>query len=702
MCMEGKWIWLSSKEHPDFQAAPFTVFSKDKNAGKYCVAEFSNRYRLRKKVLFYKISIAAMSKYFLWVNDDYIGEGCSCPGHENGRDEKAEKAYYTVYTLPPKGDTLSIRVLVRNMPTSRFESSCGTGALILSCEIVYDDGMSEVIFTDDTWDARILGRYVSENHIDYTIEDTAPSKAEVKNIRLDIKDSQLQCLTEEKVLPQRNDVFVCPAGIEAVFSVEFGKIWSSHVCLSAVGEDYELTIGTSESGDNLQSEEVIRAKGRLQFRSMNLRSADRVVVKVKNLCDTEVRISDVQLDYVHYPSLTRASFATSDEELNRIWSLCTHTDTICRQSVLLDSVLKGNAFDRIGEKRVQALNEYYVFGDTALAKSDIIKTAEIIDSSDGQMNDTVSPLIWVMMLWDYYVYTGDSRLFDDTKNAQVKIISEFQSYLGTNGLPEKCRDYSSVDKVVIDGFDMMHPPKALGQAVLTAFYINALNILSKISSVTEDDKLGIMSRRAQSTAVHAFNTNFYDSINNMYFAGLGTQTRNVSSRNPENVNRKYYIRHPNILAVLFDICRSENVASIVSNVVKNPDLGPVQPYFMNYMIEMLFKTGDFNSYGIDIIRRWDSLIDGQGKTLSENWGDYPGDFSHASSTCPSYALIKAFLGFEMTKPGFEEIRVSPNLFGLESVNVSMPTPYGSIECKMRKGKEPKMTVPGGIKCVVVR
>jgi hypothetical protein len=99
-----------------------------------------------------------------------------------------------------------------------------------------------------------------------------------------------------------------------------------------------------------------------------------------------------------------------------------------------------------------------VFGETALARSELLKTAEIIDSSDGQLEDTVSPLIWVMMLWDYYVYTGDSRLFDETKNAQIKILSEFQSYMGTNDLPEKNKDYSSVDKVTIDGFDMMHPP----------------------------------------------------------------------------------------------------------------------------------------------------------------------------------------------------------------------------------------------------
>ena len=700
--MEAKWIWLSSKEHPDLQAAPFTCFSKSKESFKYCVAEFSKRVILSKQVLFYKISIAAMSKYFLWVNDDYIGEGTSCPGHESGRDERAVKSYYTVYTLPPKGSSLNIQVLVRNIPVTKFESTCGTGALLLNCEIVYDDGTSEVMATDDSWDVRVLGKYVSDTLVDYTRTDSATEKAEVKDIRIPVIDSQLQCLTEEKVLPQRNDVFVCPPGLEAVFTVEFERIWSSHVYLTASGDEYEFTIGTSEFGESIQREETVRAKGKIQYRSMNLNSTGKVVVKVKNTGEKEVRISDIQLDYVHYPSSTRASFATSDEELNRIWGMCTHTDTICRQSVLLDSVLNGDAFFRMGEKRVQVLNEYYVFGETALARSELLKTAEIIDSSDGQLEDTVSPLIWVMMLWDYYVYTGDSRLFDETKNAQIKILSEFQSYMGTNDLPEKNKDYSSVDKVTIDGFDMMHPPKALGQAVLTAFYINALNTLSRISAVTEDDKLGIMSRRAQSKAVHAFNSSLYDSIHGMYFAGLGTQTRNISANNPENVNRKYFIRHPNILAVLFDICRSENVQSIVSNVVKNPDMGPVQPYFMSYMFDMLLKTGDFRSYGIEIIRRWKALISNSGRTISEKWGDNPGDFSHASSTCPSYVLVKAFLGFEMVKPGFEEIRLSPNLFGLDSADISMPTPYGAIECRMRKGKEPKISVPSGIKCIIAR
>ena len=700
--MEGKWIWLNRKDHPELQVAPFTVFSKENKDFKFCVAEFSKSFVLSKRVLFFKVSIAAFSKYFLWVNDDYIGEGSCCPGHENGRDEKATKAYFTEYTLPPKGNHLEFKVLVRNIPVTNTEATCGTGALVLSCEIVYDDGTMDVVSTDDSWDVSIVERFVSKSLVDYSLGESQKEKAEIKNLNVVLTDSQLQCLTEEKVLPNRNDVFVCPPGIEAVFTVEFGRIWSSHVCLNASGDDYELTIGTIESGDELQSEETVLSKGNIKYRSMNLYSAEKVIIKVKNNGEKEVRIFDVQLDFVHYPSTSRAMFATSDDELNKIWSICTHTDSICRQSVLLDSVLKRNAFEKIGEKRVQALNEYYVFGETALAKSDILKTAEIIDYSDGQMTDTVSPLIWAMMLWDYYVYTGDSKLFDETKNAQLKIMSEFQTYLGSNGLFEKCKDYSSVDKVVIDGFDMMYPPKALGQATLMAFYINALNIFAKISAVTEDDKLGIMSRRALSNAISAFNTNFYDSINNLYFAGLGTTTRNSSNTNPENVNRKYYIRHPNILAVLFDICKAENRANIVSNIVKNSDLGPVQPYFMNYLFEMLMKTGDFKYYGIEIIRRWSSLLDSQEKKLSENWGDYLGDFSHASSTCPSHVLVKAFLGFEMIKPGFEEIKLSPSLFGLENASISMPTPYGAIECRMKNGKEPKLSVPGGIRCVVAR
>ena len=50
----------------------------------------------------------------------------------------------------------------------------------------------------------------------------------------------------------------------------------------------------------------------------------------------------------------------------------------------------------------------------------------------------------------------------------------------------------------------------------------------------------------------------------------------------------------------------------------------------------------------------------------------------------------------MKKPGFREISLKPNLYGLDHAKIVMPTPYGDIRCIMEQGKEPVVEVPEGI------
>ena len=76
---------------------------------------------------------------------------------------------------------------------------------------------------------------------------------------------------------------------------------------------------------------------------------------------------------------------------------------------------------------------------------------------------------------------------------------------------------------------------------------------------------------------------------------------------------------------------------------------------------------------------------------------YSFDHSHAWGGTPLWSLPKALIGFEMTKPAFEEISLSPSLLGLSHAKVELPTPYGNVTVEMADGKEPKVTHPKEIK-----
>ncbi len=92
------------------------------------------------------------------------------------------------------------------------------------------------------------------------------------------------------------------------------------------------------------------------------------------------------------------------------------------------------------------------------------------------------------------------------------------------------------------------------------------------------------------------------------------------------------------------------------------------------------------------------------KGLQEGWikpqEDYSFDHSHAWGGTPAYQLPSAVLGFEMREAGFRKISLTPNLYDLEFAEVSMPTPYGDISCRLEKGRKPIINIPDGIECEV--
>lgn len=50
----------------------------------------------------------------------------------------------------------------------------------------------------------------------------------------------------------------------------------------------------------------------------------------------------------------------------------------------------------------------------------------------------------------------------------------------------------------------------------------------------------------------------------------------------------------------------------------------------------------------------------------------------------------------MVEPGWKAIRLNPTLYGLDSAQIAVPTPYGMLRCKMEKG-ETALEVPPQIR-----
>ncbi|MCQ2463801.1 MAG: hypothetical protein MJ177_10465, partial [Clostridia bacterium] len=156
--------------------------------------------------------------------------------------------------------------------------------------------------------------------------------------------------------------------------------------------------------------------------------------------------------------------------------VCKHTLKICRQSLHLDSTKHQEHLACTGDYYIESLMTLYCFDDFRLSEFDIMRTADWLVDNNGRMFHTTYSLIWVQMLHDVYMITGNKALLTYSEKALDILLDRFAGYMGESGVIETPPDFMFVDWTVIDGYTMHHPPKALGQTVLNAFYYEALSV----------------------------------------------------------------------------------------------------------------------------------------------------------------------------------------------------------------------------------
>ena len=151
------------------------------------------------------------------------------------------------------------------------------------------------------------------------------------------------------------------------------------------------------------------------------------------------------------------------------------------------------------------------------------------------------------------------------------------------------------------------------------------------------------------------------------------------------------------MAALFGVC--DNAADLLDRTLADDSLGYFQPYFAHFVLEAVRVCGLCDKWTLRLIEDWKEPIRSCPKGLPEGFykqSDYPFDHSHGWGGTPRYALPMALSGLEILEPGYNRIRLRPNLLGLNRANVEIPTPHGVIRIEMTEGKEPIITIPDSI------
>lgn len=701
--MKENWIWLDKKAYPDCQKSFFTRFCVDSSM-KYTVAEFKRSYTFQKEIKSVEIKASADCKYILYLNGEYIATGIVCRGGDYAFKGVMPYVYYSTYTRNVSGKSLDFYAQVQLLPVVEVEVSSGHGGFCLEAEITFADGSTEIVNTDETWLSRRDNSKVSATVYDYTLkEDEYIPSVFAENI-WNLKKSPILALHEEKIEPIFFMPHIIAPGTTKNITVYFDKIYSCYPCFSVkASNEYEISTHLFENNEPENWHEEIKGNSDLSFRSTKLQSIGGIRFEIRNKGDKEIILDDVHVYFSHYPVTMQGAFNCNDENLNKIYEVGAHTLKICLQSLELDSPRHQENLGCTGDYFLETIFNSYTFGNMDVTRFDVTRTADLMRITDARMYHTAYSLIWIQMILYYYKVTGDIKIFDDVSDMIYRLMERFHSYTGDNNLIEKPYDYMFIDWIFHDGHSMHHPPKALGQGPMNAFYYKALIDSAEICRIIGNtDMAQVYSERAEKVR-KAFNELLFDKSRGLYTAGLTTPQELLPDAQfddlmPPNVNKKYFGMHTNALAVLYDLCPKDIEKDVMTKVMEDDSLITVQPYFMHFVLEAVYKAGLFGKYGLKTIYRWKRLVDICPKAMREGWIDMPGygyDFSHAWGCTPTYQLPSKILGLEIKEPAFKKISLKPNLFGLEYADIKVPTPYGILHAHIdTKGAE--ITAPNEI------
>ncbi len=702
-----QWIWLPENlNKTEIQSGIYSGFDY-KESVNYIVADFKKSYSFALQIEKAELRFSGDCAFRLFCNEEIVATGPACVGGDFlGNDTQRNNFYAFETVVYPQTEYLNFFAQVKATPCQIYEYSKGFGGFMLSAVLTFKDGSKLTVSTDESWLVRKNQAYVSPFEYDGQQKNNEFVFAKcVENI-WNTTTAPIPPRTEKELVFPDGTVCLSP-NEEKNALFELDKIQCGFIKLKAeTAGKVTVRLFISELKDDEPRVENVTFTCDDEYRSFYLYSAGviKAVLENNSSSPSEVTISFIE---THYPVNDEADIHTSDSELDLVLQTCKHTLKICRQTHHLDSPKHCEPLACTGDYYIETLMTLFSFEDMRLAKFDIIRTAVMLERENGRLFHTTYSLIWVKWLYETFMLTGDKSLLERCETAICLLLKRFETYVGENGLIETPPDYLFIDWIYIDGFSMHHPPKALGQTCLNMFYYGALENAGKIFRILGKTEIAKECAGKREKLKYSVNGCLFDSEKEIYFEGLNTPTspESVGGWMPKNTEKRYYLKHSNILAAYFGICDDETAKKLVEKIMNNTIEGECQPYFLHFLFEAISRLELCERYTLKLADMWKPWVKTCSKGLVEGFvkpePGYQFDHSHAWGGTPLYSVPKALLGLKINEAGMKSITLSPKLLGLESAHIEFFTPHGKVVCELNKGVSTVIKAPKEVSITVL-
>ena len=405
-----------------------------------------------------------------------------------------------------------------------------------------------------------------------------------------------------------------------------------------------------------------------------------------------LELESLEARFTAYPFAERATLASADEQLKKIWEISWRTARLDAHETYMDTPYY-EQLQYVGDTRIQALISYAVAGDDRLARQALEAfdesrfpdgiTRSRYPSSLAQTIPTFS-LLWVGMVRDWWRYRPDAEPARASLAGTRTVMDWFAGYEQPDGLLKQLPWWSFVDWVpsgTIPTYD------AKGESCATTLeYLGALQDAAALEKGLGDPL------RADRYTARA------ERVRTGLYGRCWSDARGLLADTPE---QKGFSQQANILAVLYDVVPKERQQEVLRKMLAvEPGTTPdgvlsASYYFRFYLARALEHAGMADEY-LSSIEPWRKLL----ALHFSTWPEIPGNTrsdSHAWTAHPIYDLLTLVAGIEPASPGFATVRIAPHLGSLPSLTATFPHPEGTIRVQYSRvgaGLNARITLPG--------
>jgi len=422
----------------------------------------------------------------------------------------------------------------------------------------------------------------------------------------------------------------------------------------------------------------VTREGFQEYKSIVKRGFRYATLTIRNL-DEPIKIRKIYCELSTFPVVQKGSFISSDETLNQVWEMSAKTLKLCMDDTYMDCPTYEQTL-WVGDARVEALVNYYVFGDTKLTKRSLMLTAKSLYRSplpesqvpSGWQNIlTTWSLLWILAVEEYFSYTKDEKFLKEIYPYVVTTLNNLKNFLNKESL------------LSIEAWNMLDwaPMDTPNKGIVT--HLNILTVEAYRRGARLAKILGDFDNAEKFLELS-------NAIRNAVTSKLWDESRGgfIDSIHEDGSRSKTVSVATNALAVSYDCATEEQMDILKKKLLDFPEdwIKPGSPYGMFFVLEALMKLGYYEKVVKEIRENWSYMLHNGPGTCWETFKTTR-SYCHGWSSGPLYFLSKLFTGVDVLQLEDKKLLIEPKCLELNDVKGEIPSPHGRIVVAWNKGED---------------